>query len=62
MILNKKQITVKVCDCYSHYFDEDVSDSLINFFSRDHDSSISRINDKNIQSIVIVICVRKKRL
>ena len=45
---NKKQITIKVCECYSHYFDEDVSDSLIDFFSRDRDSSISRINYKNI--------------
>ena len=48
MVSDKKQITLKVCKCYSHYFDEDVSDSLIDFFSRDRDSSISRINDKNM--------------
>ena len=48
MALNEKQTTVKVCECYSHYFDKDVSDSLINIFSRDSDSTINRINDKII--------------
>ena len=60
-MLNKKQITVKVCDCYSHYFDEDVSDSLIDFFSRDRDSSISRINDKNIlKYCYCYMCLKEK--
>ena len=48
MASNEKQITVKVCECYSHYFDKDVSDSLIDFFSRDSDSTINRTNDKFI--------------
>ena len=48
MTSNKKQITVKVCECYSHYFDKDVSASLIDFFSKDSDSTINRINEKNI--------------
>ena len=48
MAANKKQITVKVCECYSHYFNEDVLASLIDFFSRDSDSTINRINDETI--------------
>ena len=50
MASNEKQITVKVCECYSHYFDKDVSDSsrCINFFSQDSDSTINRINDEII--------------
>ena len=48
MTSNEKQITVKVGECYSRYFDKDVSDSLIDFFSRDSDSTINRINDKII--------------
>ena len=46
MTSNEKQITIKVCKCYSHYFDKDVSASLIDFFSRDSDSTINRISDK----------------
>ena len=48
MASNEKQITVKVCKCYSHYFDKDVSDGLIDFFSRDSDSTINGVNDKII--------------
>ena len=59
MASNKKQITVKVCKCYSHYFDKDVSDSLIDFFSRDYDSSISRINDKIILKYYYM-CLKEK--
>ena len=59
MVSNKKQITVNVCECYSHYFDKDVSDSLIDFFSRDSDSSISRINDKSILKYCYM-CLKEK--
>ena len=38
----------KNCKYYSHYFDKDVSASLIDFFSGDSDSTINRINDKII--------------
>ena len=48
MVSNEKHIIAKVCECYSHYFDKDVSYSLINFFSKDSDSTINRINDKII--------------
>ena len=48
MASNEKQITVKVCNCYSNYFNEAVSASLIDFFSKDSDSTIDRINEKNI--------------
>ena len=48
MTSNEKQITIKVCKCYSHYFDKDVSASLIDFFSRDSDSTINRYSDKII--------------
>ena len=48
MTQNEKQITVKVCECYSHYFDKDVSASLIDFFSKGSDSTINRINERNI--------------
>ena len=48
MTSNEKQITVKVGECYSRYFDKDVSDSLIDFFSQDSDSTINRTNDKFI--------------
>ena len=48
MAWNEKQITVKVCNCYSNYFNEGVSASLIDFFSKDSDSTINRINEKNI--------------
>ena len=59
MTSNKKEITVKVCECYSHYYDKDVLDSLIDFFSRDSDSSISRINDKIILKYYYV-CLKEK--
>ena len=59
MTSNKKQITVKVCKCYSHYIDEDVLDSFIDFFSRDRDSSSSRINDKNILKYCYM-CLKEK--
>ena len=39
---------IKVCKCYSHYFDKAVSATLIDFFSRDSDSTINKINDKII--------------
>ena len=48
MASNEKQIIVKLCECYSQYFDKDVSYTLINFLSRDSDSTINRINDKII--------------
>ena len=44
----EKQMTIKVCKCCSDYFDKDVSASLIDFFSRDFDSIISRISDEII--------------
>ena len=48
MTSNEKQITAKFYECYSHYFGKDVSASLIEFFSKNSDSTINRINEKNI--------------
>ena len=54
MMSNEKQITVKACTCYPHYFDEAVSASLIDFFSCDSYSTINRINE----TIILKYCYK----